>query len=86
MGDPYREAVSLTWLGDTHRAAGEPDAARLAWRRALPALDRLDPSRAEQVRARLRGLESRELVAVGGGPPCPAGGGWPGAPAEGDQG
>ncbi|MEO3780176.1 BTAD domain-containing putative transcriptional regulator [Micromonospora sp. B11E3] len=87
LGDPYREATSLTWLGDSHRAAGELDAAGLAWRRALPPLDRIDPSRAEQVRARLRGLESRELVAVGVGPAYPTGvgGGWTAAPAGTDQ-
>jgi hypothetical protein len=46
---------------------GELDAARLAWERALPLLDRIDPCRAERVRTRLWGLAARELVAVAGG-------------------
>lgn len=37
-------------LGDTHLAAGDPDAARAAWRQALSTLDELGHPDAGQVR------------------------------------
>ena len=56
LGDRYDEADTLTHLGDTHHAAGDPDAARDAWQQALTILDELDHPDADQVRAKLGGL------------------------------
>ena len=56
LGDRYNEADTLTHLGDTHHAAGDPDAARDAWQQALTILDELDHPDADQVRAKLGGL------------------------------
>ena len=54
LGDRFAEATSLTRLGDNHRAAGDPVAARLAWSAALAILTDLDHPHAGEVRARLR--------------------------------
>jgi hypothetical protein len=43
----------LTHLGDAYRAAGDEQAAGLAWRRALTILDDLRHTDADAVRARL---------------------------------
>jgi hypothetical protein len=45
--------VWIADLGDAHHAAGNPDAARTAWRHALDILDQLHHPDADQVRARL---------------------------------
>ena len=47
----------LTHLGDTHHAAGDPDAARDAWQQALTILDDLDHPDAAQVRAKLADVD-----------------------------
>lgn len=49
----YYETRTLTRLGDLHRAAGDLDAARRAWHRALGILDELTHPDAEQLRERL---------------------------------
>jgi hypothetical protein len=53
LGNHFEEAETLTGLGDTHRSAEEPSAARQAWRRALTILTRLGHPGADQVRGRL---------------------------------
>ncbi|MEN3356993.1 MAG: hypothetical protein V7637_975 [Mycobacteriales bacterium] len=54
LGDRYNEADTLVNLGDVHQAAGDPDAARATWTRALRILIELDHADAEAVRAKLR--------------------------------
>jgi DNA-binding SARP family transcriptional activator len=56
-GHRHYEAVTLIHLGDTHLAAGHRGAARAAWSRSLRILDGLDGPGAEQVRAKLAGLQ-----------------------------
>jgi hypothetical protein len=58
LGDRYDEAATLTNLGDTHHAAGNPDAARDAWQHALTILDDLDHPDADQVRTKLAALDT----------------------------
>jgi tetratricopeptide (TPR) repeat protein len=57
LGDRYQEADTLTSLGSVHRATGDSHAARDAWQRALIILGELDHPDAEQVRAKLDGLD-----------------------------
>jgi len=57
MGGRYYEADTLTRLGDTHHAAGDPDAARDAWHHALSILDDLDHPDADHVRTKLHHLD-----------------------------
>jgi hypothetical protein len=42
LGDRHGEAGAFTRLGDTHQAAGDTEAAELAWLQALTILDQLD--------------------------------------------
>lgn len=49
----YREADTLTRLGDSHQAAGDLAAARAAWHRALSILTDLNHPDADNVRAKL---------------------------------
>jgi len=53
------EAITLTNLGDTLQTMGDPAAARRAWQRALAILDDLGHADAEQVRAKLAGLDAK---------------------------
>jgi len=53
LGERYNQADVLTHLGDAHRAAGDEEAAGLAWRRAWTILDDLQHADADAVRARL---------------------------------
>lgn len=53
IGVRYFEAATLRDLGDAHRAAGEPEAARGAWRKAVAILDDLGHPEADEVRTRL---------------------------------
>ena len=53
LGDEYQEADVLTHLAHAHLAAGNPEPARHAWRRALAILDRLGHPDADDVRAKL---------------------------------
>lgn len=52
VGDRYNEADGLGRLAEVHRDAGNRDAARTAWRRALAILDDLGHPDAEAIRAR----------------------------------
>jgi len=58
LGDRYGEATTLTHLGDTHHATGNHQAANNAWQHALAILDDLNHPDAEQVRAKLAGLDT----------------------------
>ena len=51
--DGYNQALTLTGLGDTYLAAGQPEAAREAWRQALDILEDLHHPGAEDIRDRL---------------------------------
>ncbi len=56
MGERYREAVTLNGVGDTHLAAGDPQAARDAWQQALVIFDDFHHAHADQVRTKLTAL------------------------------
>jgi DNA-binding SARP family transcriptional activator/Tfp pilus assembly protein PilF len=56
LGEHYYLADTLVHLGDAQLAAGDADAARDSFRRALALLDQLDHPDAAQVRDRLAGL------------------------------
>jgi tetratricopeptide (TPR) repeat protein len=58
LGDRREEAVTLTNLGDAHHATGNPQATRTAWQQALTILEELKHPDAEQVRAKLAGLDT----------------------------
>jgi hypothetical protein len=53
LGNRYNEADTLTHLGDSLQAAGDPTGARTAWRHALTILTELRHPDAQQVRGRL---------------------------------
>jgi tetratricopeptide (TPR) repeat protein len=53
ISHPHLEGISLSDLGDTYAAAGDPAAAWHAWRQAAQVLDGHDYSVAENVRAKL---------------------------------
>jgi tetratricopeptide (TPR) repeat protein/DNA-binding XRE family transcriptional regulator len=55
-GDRFQEAESLTRLGDTRQAAGELTQARHTWQQALAILEDLQHPGADQVRAKLAGV------------------------------
>jgi tetratricopeptide (TPR) repeat protein len=59
-GDRPNESTTLTSLGNTYDAAGQPHRARAAWQQALDILDQLGQD-TDQLRARLRDIESRYL-------------------------
>jgi tetratricopeptide (TPR) repeat protein/transcriptional regulator with XRE-family HTH domain len=63
LGDRYYESIIHSHLGDTHLAAGDPDAARDAWQYAMAILDDLDHPDASRVRARLDRLDSSGMPA-----------------------
>ncbi|MET7473011.1 tetratricopeptide repeat protein [Streptomyces sp. NPDC005648] len=54
-GDRRSEGIGLAYLGDTLDAAGEPEAARAAWTRALAVFDELGLPEADPLRDRLHG-------------------------------
>jgi DNA-binding SARP family transcriptional activator/tetratricopeptide (TPR) repeat protein len=56
FGDKYHEARGRHQLGDVHRDAGDLDAARDAWQRALQVLDELNHPEAGEVRQKLAAL------------------------------
>ncbi|MFD0315630.1 AfsR/SARP family transcriptional regulator [Streptomyces flavalbus] len=58
IGDHYLEADVLRHLGTSHRAVGDPDAARTAWRRALTLLAEAGHPEADDMRASLRELDA----------------------------
>jgi len=59
IGAPFGVGNSLAGLGDALLAEGAPSAAGAAWREAVAILDRLPHPLADEVRVRLRDLESR---------------------------
>jgi len=61
------EATALIHLGDTHHAAGDPDAARDPWQQARSILDNLHHPDADQVRSKLAAIHP----AAGGLPARP---------------
>lgn len=54
LGAQFEEAQVRIHLGDTLSAAGDMDAAQVAWRQAWGILENLGHPDAEQLRARLR--------------------------------
>jgi tetratricopeptide (TPR) repeat protein len=66
LADLFNEAVTLDHLGDVHRSAGDPDAARWAWGQAVRTFDEIGHPGAEQIRAKLGGLD-RPLLATASG-------------------
>jgi DNA-binding SARP family transcriptional activator/tetratricopeptide (TPR) repeat protein len=58
IGSPFGEGNSLAGLGDALLAEGDPEAAAMAWRQSVDILDRLPHPLADEVRARLRGLQT----------------------------
>jgi tetratricopeptide (TPR) repeat protein len=60
--DRFLEARSLEDLGETHDAAGDPAAARHAWKCALHIFDELRHPHADRVRARLERLDQPECL------------------------
>jgi DNA-binding SARP family transcriptional activator/tetratricopeptide (TPR) repeat protein len=57
LGNHYEVAATLNHLGDTYQAARNPHAAHTAWQQALTILDQLGHPNADQVRAKLHGLD-----------------------------
>ena len=53
LGEPFGEAHTLNWLGDTLAAQGDAPAARAAWASSEAILDRLAHPLAETVQAKL---------------------------------
>ncbi len=53
LGDRLNEGLTLRHLGETEHAAGDPDAARRSWRRALDILVELEHPDADRIRALL---------------------------------
>lgn len=53
LGDRPGEAQTLVHIGETLHSAGDPDAARAEWQRALAILDELDHPEADRLRARV---------------------------------
>ena len=58
IGDRYNSASTFIRLGDVHRDTGDRTAARDAWQQALMVLDQMHHPDGEQVRAKLRSLDS----------------------------
>lgn len=56
LGNQYFAAESLASLGNAADAAGDQDAARRTWQRALAILDDLQHPRAAEIRTRLGAL------------------------------
>ena len=60
IGSPFGEGNSLAGLGDALLAEGNPEAAAMAWRQSVDILDRLPHPLADEVRAKLRGLQANK--------------------------
>lgn len=58
IGDRYNSTSTFIRLGDVHRDAGDRAAARSAWRQALVILDEMHHPDGEEVRVKLRSLDS----------------------------
>jgi tetratricopeptide (TPR) repeat protein len=57
IDDRYDQADTLSHLGDSYDAAGDPGAAHDSWRQALTIFDDLDHADAHTVRAKLDRLD-----------------------------
>ncbi|TDT98258.1 DNA-binding SARP family transcriptional activator [Streptomyces sp. 846.5] len=57
-GAPHEAGYTLTHLGDAHRTSGNHQAARTAWHQALALFAEAHNTEAEQIRTRLRALDS----------------------------
>ncbi|WP_157437404.1 AfsR/SARP family transcriptional regulator [Actinoplanes subtropicus] len=64
VGDRYQEADSMVGLGDAQSDAGNTAGARATWCRALTVLERLNPSEADRIRARLGGQSVPDSMAA----------------------
>ena len=76
IGAPFGEGNSLTGLGDALLAEGDPEGAERAWHQSVDILDRLPHPLADEVRAKLRGLQAdkhRRQEHPGTAAPGPAG-------------
>jgi len=69
FGAPFNEADTLTELGQVLAEKGDPEGARDAWLTALDILDRLAHPLADDVRARIAGLEVKASDQAGRGRP-----------------
>jgi tetratricopeptide (TPR) repeat protein len=58
IGSPFGEGNSLSGLGDALLAEGDAEAAEVAWHQSADILDRLPHPLADEVRAKLRGLQT----------------------------
>jgi tetratricopeptide (TPR) repeat protein len=65
IGSPWGEGNSLAGLGDALLGEGSLSGAEAAWREAVAILDRLPHPFADEIRARLRALESRTTADPG---------------------
>jgi transcriptional regulator with XRE-family HTH domain/tetratricopeptide (TPR) repeat protein len=70
LGSRYYQSLTLSHLGDTYQAAGDPVTAARAWRKALDILIELNHPDADRVRRKL----PARLTRVGPVPPGSAGG------------
>jgi len=61
LGNHYEEATAFSRLGDSQDAAGNPEAARTAWRHALTIFIDLDHPDADTVRVKLHDLDQVPL-------------------------
>jgi DNA-binding SARP family transcriptional activator/Tfp pilus assembly protein PilF len=59
LGDPQGEATSWLHLGDVQLAAGQPDAARRSWERALTLLARIPGADTGEASGRLRSADGQ---------------------------
>jgi tetratricopeptide (TPR) repeat protein len=59
LGRWHEQAMTLARLGDAHHGAGDPDAARAAWRQALEIMERLGLAETGALHEKLR--ETRPL-------------------------
>ncbi len=60
IGAPFGQGNSLSGLGDVLLAEGHPEQARACYRQAIAILDTLPHPLADEVRAKLRGLDGQE--------------------------
>jgi tetratricopeptide (TPR) repeat protein len=58
LGDRHDKGITLTHLGDAHLALGDAQAAREIWQSALAILDDLHHPDADQIRTKLRHIDT----------------------------
>jgi tetratricopeptide (TPR) repeat protein len=79
IGSAFGVGNSLAGLGDVLLAEGDPEAAGNAWREAVAILDQLPHPRADEIRARLRDLDSAVARTAADAPARAGDGGMSGA-------